>query len=85
MVCSYILYSFIQQQTSWSALQVPTGAVQQLLTAYSVSPIFLEALYSFGTKVTGDDDPHFAFSEERYNSSLKIRGKSMRTRYPQHS
>lgn len=64
---------FIKQQTSWSALQVSAEAVQRLLTAYSVSPVFLEALYSFGRKVTGDDDPYFSLCEERPTLSPSVR------------
>lgn len=28
---------------------------------YSVSPFFLDAIYSFGSKVTGEDDPYYTF------------------------
>ena len=71
-------YSFLHQQTSWSVLETSTKALQQLLIAYSVSSIFLEALYSFGTKVTGDDDPYYAHCEERHNTSLNICGELAR-------
>ena len=60
-----IFHSFINQQSSWSHLQTSAEAVQKLLTAYAVSPIFLDGLYSFGAKVTGDDDPYYNLCEKQ--------------------
>jgi hypothetical protein len=51
--------SFIHQATSWSPLQTSADNLKQLLAAHTVFPAFLDALFSFGAKVTGDDDPYF--------------------------
>ncbi|KAF8853237.1 hypothetical protein BDZ45DRAFT_729630 [Acephala macrosclerotiorum] len=50
---------FIHQATSWSPLQTSADNLKRLLAAHTVFPAFLDALFSFGAKVTGDDDPYF--------------------------
>lgn len=51
--------SIIHQNNSWSSLKTSVDAVQKILAAYRITPIFLDALRSFGVKVTGRDDPYF--------------------------
>lgn len=46
--------------------------MQKLLIAYKVPPYFLDALYAFGAKITGDDDPHFNLCK---NNPLSLDGK----------
>lgn len=40
-------------------MKTSVDAVQKILAAYRITPIFLDALRSFGVKVTGRDDPYF--------------------------
>ena len=69
--------SFIHQPSSWSHLQISADTVKQLLTAHTVSPAFLDALYSFGAKVTGDDDPYFNLWFHQVHSSGQDKDASL--------
>ncbi|TRX89732.1 hypothetical protein FHL15_009322 [Xylaria flabelliformis] len=51
----------IHQNHSWSPLNTSLDAIRKLMTAYKISPILLDAIRAFGSKVTGDDDPYFNF------------------------
>ncbi|KAF2110565.1 hypothetical protein BDV96DRAFT_195472 [Lophiotrema nucula] len=66
---------YISQKTSWSHLEVSAETMQKLLISYSVPIYFLEALYAFGAKVTGDDDPHFNFCKTRVLSKFDGRNE----------
>lgn len=66
---AYFPRSFFQQLSSWSPLQTSLENVQKLLTLHTVSPVILDALYSFGAKVTGDDDPLFNLCHQEIHFS----------------
>ncbi|KAI0855303.1 hypothetical protein F4860DRAFT_521652 [Xylaria cubensis] len=53
--------SIIHQNHSWSPLNTSLDAIRKLMTAYKISPILLDSIRAFGSKVTGDDDPYFNF------------------------
>ncbi|KAI1750461.1 hypothetical protein F4782DRAFT_532365 [Xylaria castorea] len=58
---AYIIY----QNNSWSPLNTSLDHVRKLMTAYRISPILLDAIQAFGSKVTGDDNPYFNLSSFR--------------------
>lgn len=51
--------SFIHQRSSWGYLQLSKETLQKLLSTHKLSPIIIDAIFSFGAKVTNDDDPYF--------------------------
>ncbi|RWA04536.1 hypothetical protein EKO27_g10569 [Xylaria grammica] len=59
----------IHQNHSWSPLNTSLDAIQQLMIAYKISPIFLDAIMAFGSKVTGEDDPYFNLCSSQTHSS----------------
>ena len=70
------MVSFIHQSSSWSRLEISAEAAKKLLTVHNVSPILLDAMYSFGAKVTGDDDPYFnlCYCRRSNDSSAEVHG-----------
>ena len=51
--------SFIYQRSSWGYLQISAEMFQKLVAAHTVTSAILDAVHSFGAKVTGEDDPLF--------------------------
>ncbi|CAJ2502505.1 Uu.00g098990.m01.CDS01 [Anthostomella pinea] len=49
----------IHQRHSWSPLDTSLSEYQRLLVSHGVSPVFIDAIQAFGSKVTGEDDPYF--------------------------
>jgi hypothetical protein len=39
-------------------MQISRGTLQRLLFSHEISPVVLEGVFSFGSKVTGEDDPY---------------------------
>lgn len=64
-----VFASFIHQANSWAPLQTSAETLKRLLTAHAASPVFLDALFSFGAKVTGDDDPYFNLCHQQDNDA----------------
>lgn len=65
MTLFLIKRSFIHQSFSWGPLNVKEKDLQKLFTRHTVSPMILDAIYEFGAKVTGEDDPYFTLTERR--------------------
>jgi hypothetical protein len=61
--------SFIHQANSWAPIQTSADTLKKLLAAHAVCPIFLDALFAFGAKVTGDDDPYFNLCHQQDNDA----------------
>lgn len=57
--------SVLHQDNSWCSLNADLPDFRKILTAHQIAPNFLEAIVSFGSKVTGDDDPYFEYCESR--------------------
>ncbi|KIW34743.1 uncharacterized protein PV07_01501 [Cladophialophora immunda] len=54
--CTY----FVHQPSSWGYLQISRATLQRLLYTHEISPVVLEGVFAFGSKITGEDDPYFS-------------------------
>lgn len=69
--------SVLHQENSWSSLDADLVDFRNIMTTHRVSPRFLDAIHSFGSKVTGDDDAYFNICDAQAFNEVpnKIYGK----------
>lgn len=58
-VANVSIDSFLHQRSSWGSLQISKETFLKIFSYHEASPILLDAILSFGTKVTGEDDSNF--------------------------
>jgi len=62
--------SLVYQRSSWGYLQITKETLQRLLYLHRLPSVILDAVFSFGTKITHEDDPFFGLCYTKLSQSL---------------
>ncbi|OAL51490.1 hypothetical protein IQ07DRAFT_585892 [Pyrenochaeta sp. DS3sAY3a] len=62
-------YIFISQGHSWSQLQVTAELMLRIIAHHDISPLMIDFVQCYGTKVTGEDNPFYGLFYSSFSSA----------------